>query len=358
MLDAIREVQIPLLAAMLLGGCVTKLARTMRTGSFDNGLGPTALFPMQLRRPLALTMCTIEGGLGLGLILTAGRIGAGPAATCVRLGAFLLFLVATSALIELRQTRPEVGCGCFGDFSTAPVSGRTLARSALLAVAALLTLGLRPLQTPGSARAALELIAFLCAELIVIGVLSPEVGEGLIRLGYSEPCELRALPSARTLAALRRSKHWRRYSGLITSDTPGDVWRELCWRYVVYPGRLDGQAVEVVFAVFLQHRRPPVQVAIVDAVTGLQVPWPGLPASPARHPEPARSARSARPDRSAAPARARSHGDRVPAAGSPARVAAGDRSEAAGLAPASSAGAAGLPAREDLPLSTDVYAQR
>jgi hypothetical protein len=82
-LDAIREVQIPLLAAMLLGGCVTKLARTMRTGSFDNGLGPTALFPMQLRRPLALTMCTIEGGLGLGLILTAGRIGAGPAATCV-----------------------------------------------------------------------------------------------------------------------------------------------------------------------------------------------------------------------------------------------------------------------------------
>ncbi len=291
MLDAIREVQIPLLAAMLLGGCATKLARTMRTGSFDNGLGPTALFPMQLRRPLALTMCTIEGGLGLGLILTAGRIGAGPAATCVRLGAFLLFLVATSALIELRQTRPEVGCGCFGDFSTAPVSGRTLARSAFLAIAALLTLGLRPLQTPGSARAALELIAFLCAELIVIGVLSPEVGEGLIRLGYSEPCELRTLPSARTLAALRRSKHWRRYSGLITSDTPGDVWRELCWRYVVYPGRLDGQAVEVVFAVFLQHRRPPVQVAIVDAVTGLQVPWPGLPPArpapgPARHPEP------------------------------------------------------------------------
>ena len=76
----------------------------------------------------------------------------------------------------------------------------------------------------------------------MIAALSPEVGEGLIRLGYSEPCELRTLPSARTLAALRRSKHWRRYSGLITSDTPGDVWRELCWRYVVYPGRLDGQA--------------------------------------------------------------------------------------------------------------------
>ena len=102
-LDAIREVQIPLLAAHAARR-LRHQARCGRCGPARSttGLGPTALFPMHLRRPLAIDMCAIEGGLGLGLILTAGRIGAGPAATCVRLGAVLLFLVATSALIELR----------------------------------------------------------------------------------------------------------------------------------------------------------------------------------------------------------------------------------------------------------------
>ena len=44
-----QEVQIPLLAALLLGGCATKLVRALRAGSLDAGLGPTALFPMRLR---------------------------------------------------------------------------------------------------------------------------------------------------------------------------------------------------------------------------------------------------------------------------------------------------------------------
>ena len=276
MLDAIREVQIPLLAALLLGGCVTKLARALRTGSADGGLGPTVLFPMSLRAPVALAMCAVEGGLGVGLILSAGsRIGAGAPAACVRLGVFLLFVVATCALIELRQTRPDVGCGCFGDFSTAPVSGRTLARSALLALGALATIGLHPIRIPASAAAAGELFAIMCIELILIGVLSPEINEGLIRLGYSEPCELREIPSVRTLAALRRSKQWRRYAGLISADEPADIWRELCWRYVVYPGSYNGRPTDLVFAVFLQQRHPPVHVALIDVATGL--PLSGLP---------------------------------------------------------------------------------
>jgi hypothetical protein len=281
-LTALREVQIPLLATMLLAGSGTKLVRVLRTGSGDANLGPTVLFPVGLRRPVALILCTIEGAIGLGLIVTAGGIGAGSAAMSVRLAACLFFLVATCALVELRATRPEVGCGCFGDFSTAPVSSRTLARSALFALAALSTLGLQPLGSPASAGAAILLLAILFAELLLLGALSPEIGEGLIRLGYSEPCELRDVPSQRTLLALRRSRQWRRYSALIVSATPADVWRELCWRYVVYPARYQGLPADVVFAVFLQPRRPAIHAALVDAATGKTLPWPIAPAGGGR----------------------------------------------------------------------------
>ncbi len=275
MLDAIREVQIPLLAVLLLGGCGTKLRRALRTGSVDEGLGPTALFPMRLRTPMAITVCAIEGGLGLGLILTAGHcLWPEALATMVRVGTGLLFAVATTALIELRQSHPDVGCGCFGDFSTAPVSGRTLARSALLTAAALATILLPPITGLPTAPAALGMLGVFCAELLVIGALSPEVGEALVRLGYSEPCEVRNVPAARTLAVLRRSRPWRRYGVMITVDAPVDVWRELCWRYVVYPASYLGQPAEIVFAVFLQQRRPAVRAALVDGASGLPVPWP------------------------------------------------------------------------------------
>ncbi len=272
-LEAIREVQIPLVAVMLLGGFVTKLARARRTRS-DPEVGPTALFPLNLRRPLATSLCLIEGVLGLGLIATVGGMGGSAAAAFFRLAAGLLFLIATSALLELRTMRPDVSCGCFGDFSSAPISGRTIARSALLAVAALSTIGMGPVRAPQTGVVDLELFGFLCAELLVIAALSPEVGEGLIRLGYSEPCELRDVPSARTLAALRRSKQWRRYATLIASDAPTDVWRELCWRYVVYPTSYQERPADLVFAVFLQHRRPAIHAALVDAGTGLPLLWP------------------------------------------------------------------------------------
>jgi hypothetical protein len=273
-LHAIREVQIPLLAAMLLGGCATKVLQMMRAGSADEHIGPTVLFPLHLRRPLAIVLCAVEGGLGLGLLTTAGRFGEHAPANGIRLGSCLLFVVATCALMELRQSRPDVGCGCFGDFSTSPVSGQTLARSSLLAIAALATVGLSPITAPRTVAGAFGLLAILGAEVLLIGVLSPEAGEGLIRLGYSEPCELRNVPAARTLAVLRRSKYWRRYARLITSEVPEDVWRELCWRYVVYPARYQDRQTEVVFAVFLQHRRPVVHVALVDSSTGAPLEWP------------------------------------------------------------------------------------
>ncbi|HWG12347.1 MAG TPA: MauE/DoxX family redox-associated membrane protein [Streptosporangiaceae bacterium] len=267
MFGAIREVQIPLLTVMLLGGCGAKALKVLKTRNMAVGLGPTALFPLRLRRPIAMAMCATECGLGIALIITAGSFGAGMPATVVRTGVSVLFLIAVGALIELRERRPEAGCGCFGDLSVSPVGARTIARSALLAVAAIATIGQPPLQMPESGRAAGLWIALLVAEVLVLAGLSPEVGKALARLGYSEPCEVRRISVDRTLAALASSATWRQYASLIGAAAPVDIWRERCWRFVVYPGETGGLDVNVVFAVHLRSRRPQVRVAVLDAVT-------------------------------------------------------------------------------------------
>jgi hypothetical protein len=274
----IREAQVPLLSAMLLGGCAAKLARVLRVGSMDAGLGPTALFPLRLRRPVAVATAAVEFACGVALIVTAGGFGRGGPATGVRLATSLLFLVATCALIELRTSHPETGCGCFGEFSRAPVSGRTLARSAFFAAAALATIGLPPLRAPHPGADAARLLGIFAIELGVIALLSPELGEALTRLGYSEPCELRRLPTVRTLAALRRSSQWRKRAWLITTEVPVDMWRELCWRYVVFPARIGDRATEIIFAVYLRPHRPVVNSALVDSATGDVLAWPVAPA--------------------------------------------------------------------------------
>lgn len=267
MLSAIREVQLPLLAAMLLGGCGAKAVRVLRARAVEVGLGPTALFPLRLRRPVAIFMCVTEMVLGLGLGLTAARAGAGAPAIAVRVAVAVLFLTAVGALVELRERRPDVGCGCFGDLSVTPVGWRTIARSALLAVAALATVGQPALHMPTSGSAAGLRIAVILAEVLLIAALSPEVSEAMVRLGYSEPCEVRRLSVDRTLASLRGSAVWRRHARLVTSAVPADVWREGCWRYVVYPGEAEGRSLDLIFAVYLRSRRPQIRAALLDAFT-------------------------------------------------------------------------------------------
>jgi len=89
----------------------------------------------------------------------------------------------------------------------------------------------------------------------------------MIRLGYSEPCEIRRISVERTLAALAGSTPWRRYAGLITSAAPADIWREGCWRYVLYAGETGDRSVEIVFAVYLRARRPQIRAAVLDVAT-------------------------------------------------------------------------------------------
>jgi hypothetical protein len=271
-LDAVREVQIPLLTVMLLGGCGAKGLRVVKARDIAVGLGPTGLFPLRLRRPIAMAMCATEFGLGIALIVTAGSFGAGTPATITRAGVSVLFLIAVGALVELRERRPDAGCGCFGDLSKTPVGARTIARSALLAVAALITIDQPPLHMPESGRAAAVWITVLVAEVLLLAALSPELGEALVRLGYSEPCEIRRISVDRTLAALTGSAPWRRHASLLGEGghgaAPIDIWREGCWRYVVYPGETGGHPVHVAFAVYLRSRRAQVRAAVLDALTG------------------------------------------------------------------------------------------
>lgn len=270
MLNAARELQVPLLAVLLLGGCAAKAWRVLRSRSIKAAMDPAGLFPLRLRRPIMIAMCATEFGLGLGLIATAGKIGTIATtlpATIVRVASALFFLIAMGALNETRQRRPAAGCGCFGDFSDTPVGWRTIARAGVLCAAATVTIGLPPLRMPSSSTTAELLLAVLAFELSLLALLSPEVGEILVRLGYSEPCELRRLPVERTMAALHASSPWRRYAGQVSSAAPVDVWREGCWRFVVYPGFARGRPVDIVFAVYLQARRPVIRAAVLDAST-------------------------------------------------------------------------------------------
>jgi Methylamine utilisation protein MauE len=277
-LNAAREVQIPVLAALLLGSCAAKARRAVSMHSIEAGISPTAVFPHGLRRPMAIALCASELFLGVGLVVTAGRIGAGLPATAVRCATALLFATAVGVLHELRGRQPTAGCGCFGELSDTPTGWRTMARSALLCAAAVATVGVPPLHKPVSAGQAIVVLTVAAAEFAVLAALSPEIGEIMVRLGYSEPCEVRRLPVPRTLAALRASAPWRRYRHYLVSTEPIDVWREGCWRYVVFPGILASRRVEVVFAVYLKPRRAPVRAGVLDPTAEADTPAVFFPA--------------------------------------------------------------------------------
>jgi hypothetical protein len=270
MFTALREVQIPVLAVMLLGGCAAKAWRALRSRSAAAGMDATGLVPIHLRRPAVVMLFMAEALLGLGLVGTAGRLGdAVPRlpATIVRTATALFFLIAVGALNELRQRRPDAGCGCFGELSDTPIGLRTIARSGVLCAAAVATIGLPPLRMPSSAAEAEMCLAGLAVELSLIAFLSPELGDLLVRLGYTEPCELQRIPVGRTMSVLRASSPWRRYASQVSAAEPADVWREGCWRFVVYPGIVSGRRVDIVFAVYLKARRPAIRVAVLDAAT-------------------------------------------------------------------------------------------
>jgi len=181
----------------------------------------------------------------------------------VRLATALFFLIAMCAVVELRQFRPGLGCGCFGDLSSRPPGLRSVLRAGLLGAAALVSIPGGELTLPPAGPAAALDLGILVAEFLLVAAVSPEVGDVLARLGYAEPCELRTAPPQRALAALHRSRAWRRQARLVSRDSPADMWRELCWWYLVYPGRDGTGDCDVVFAVEVRPRRPAIHSAVV-----------------------------------------------------------------------------------------------
>lgn len=278
MLSTARDVQAPLLAALLLGGCAAKVRRTISARSVAAEMGPTLLFPIRLRRPAAVVVCVCELALGVGLLVTVAGFGTGAPALAFRVLTVVLFGTAVGALHELRSRQPGAGCGCFGDLSDTPVGWRTLARSALLCVAAVVSVSAPSLHKPPQAVHVIVMLAVLGAELCVLAALSPELGEVMVRLGYSEPCEIRRLPVEHSLARLRSSRQWREHRHNLITKEPVDVWREGCWRFAVFPGMLASRRVHVVFAVYLKARRPPVRVGVFDPLADSHA----LPAVPSQ----------------------------------------------------------------------------
>src|SRR5260370_19892961 len=103
MLTTIREVQIPLLAVMLLGACLAKAWRALRAHGDTARTDPAGLFPAHLQRPITVLMFAAELGLGLGLIgavVAIGHTRPSLPATMVGAGATLLFLIASGSLDE------------------------------------------------------------------------------------------------------------------------------------------------------------------------------------------------------------------------------------------------------------------
>ncbi|GAA1755181.1 MauE/DoxX family redox-associated membrane protein [Streptomonospora arabica] len=267
-LDAVRETQVLVLAAILLAGAAAKLAdRSPR------GQGPAVLLPIAWRRPATLGHGAAEAVVASALIGVGGAAG-----DAARVAAAVLFAGGVVALVVLRRTAPEAGCGCFGGLSTTPVDWRSIARSGLLAVSALVAVGVPATAAGAAMRMSAGHGAVLAVEALVIGALSPELVESARRALRREPCAVREVPLRRTLARLRASDVWRVNTAAVEGMEPVDVWRQGCWRFLLFPGRRSGRAVDVVFGVPLEGRRPAVRAVIADRETGTVLSALGGPA--------------------------------------------------------------------------------
>ncbi|MCO5998532.1 MauE/DoxX family redox-associated membrane protein [Actinoallomurus rhizosphaericola] len=231
MTELFREVQIPFLAAVLLAAAAGKALPQGRT-------------PLPTRYGGGVSVLALAAGealLGVLLLTTSLFV--------VRLASVVFFATATSVVADLVRHGSDEACGCFGRFSTEPARRLGVVRAGVLTGAAILAAGVPRTGARILASADGRSAALLAVECLAFLALSPELAAAVERRLHPVPCELREVPLDATYATLRPSPAWREHAGSLTSAEPTDVWRELCHRYLVYPGEVDGRPVEVVFAV-------------------------------------------------------------------------------------------------------------
>ncbi|MEU3019875.1 MULTISPECIES: MauE/DoxX family redox-associated membrane protein [unclassified Nocardiopsis] len=286
-LEAVREVALPLLAALLLLGAAAKADPRAA------GTGVSVLLPERLRRPLTLATCVLEAALAVALLTATGLLG-----DAARVLTALMFAASLVLLLVARRRDPEAGCGCFGGLSRAPIGWRTLTRTGLLAAGAAATVGLAPTGWEVASTPTVTHGVVLGAQLLVLALLSPEIREAAARAATSEPCALREVSERRTLRRLRGSEVWRTNTKVMLKDTPEETWRHGCWRFVRYDGLRHGRRVDVVYAVRIGGpRRTGVRAVLVDRESGTVIASFGavttldLQGPPRRLPRPREAAR-------------------------------------------------------------------
>ncbi|MBP2708377.1 hypothetical protein JOL79_31820 [Microbispora sp. RL4-1S] len=255
MLSIIATAGLPILVVMLALGGIAKVS-TSGAEATPGGLvrlGPAVLVPERFTKP-AMIFCGCAEIVQAVALTTVDH----PVARWLPVA---FFTVATYVLMDLRRRRPDVGCGCFGDVSATPVGLRAILRAAALAGMAVLVALTEVTGADVPAAWSWPLACWIGGGAVLILALSPELEESVARLRHRAPCEMRRLPPERALSRLRSSTAYRTYGGLLESDEPDDTWRELCWRFFVFPAR---GGADVVFAVYLSGRRPPVRAAVVS----------------------------------------------------------------------------------------------
>ncbi|PRX60023.1 methylamine utilization protein MauE [Nonomuraea fuscirosea] len=252
------ESQLPLLIVMLTLGTVAKV-RTVGSGGEPGALsrlGPAVLVPGRMQAPALLVCAAGELVLAAGLLVSTHPF--------FRWGTVAFFAMSTYVLLELRRRRPDAGCGCFGEVSSAPVGWRSIGRTVALTGLAAVSVWS---PVTGWAAAAGWVIAgpppwYAAAGVALLALLSPEIEELIDRVRYRAPCEQRHGPAESvTLSKLRSSGTWRAHHQDLVSAEPYDSWRELCWRFFAFRNHEDD---DVVFAVYLSGRRPAVRMAVVS----------------------------------------------------------------------------------------------
>lgn len=256
--DVFREVQLPLLAVLLVLGAAGKTTRQA------SAAGMAVLVPERLRRPATVGSGVLEAGAAVGLIGLTGVWG-----EAVRVFTAVMFAVSVVVLLLARRRDPEAGCGCFGGLSRTPIGWRTLTRAGFLSAVALTTIGIEPTGWQVVSTFTWTHAAVLGVELLVLAVLSPELRGVAARLLRREPCALRRHSLRRAEWRLRRNDVWRSLHSVMLKNEPEDVWRHGCRYFLRYDGLRYGQRVDVVYAVRLEGKKSTaVRASMVDRESG------------------------------------------------------------------------------------------